>query len=218
VPGLLKVGLTGGIACGRTTLSRVLAARPGWLVLDADQVAHALMAEGGAAVAEIRGAFGEGVEAPGGGVDRKALGRIVFSDPGARRRLERILHPRILDIIDRDIEGFGRRVGSGVVVVDAALMVETGTHARHHRLVVAHCPRETQLSRLMARDRMSRGQAEARIAAQAPLEEKMALADYLIDTSGTLEETARATSAVADLLDEDMRSLPGLAPRRSGAS
>lgn len=212
------MGLTGGIACGRTTLSRVFAARPGWCVLDADQVAHALMAEGGAAVAEIRGAFGEGVSASDGGVDRKALGRLVFSDPAARRRLEGILHPMILDIIDRDMDSFGRRVGSGVVVVDAALMVETGTHARHHRLVVAHCPRPEQLARLMARDRMSREQAEARIAAQASLEEKMALADYLIDTSGTVEETAAATAAVAGLLEEDMRSLPRLSPRKGGAS
>ena len=218
MPGLLKVGLTGGIASGRTTLSRLFASLPGWLVLDADAVAHALMAEGGGAVDKISLTFGKGVRATDGGVDRRELGRIVFSDVAARRRLEAILHPMILDIIDRDMENFGRRAGSGVVVVDAALMVETGSHKRHHRLVVAHCPRAVQLARLMARDRMKRGQAEARIAAQAPIEQKMALADYLIDTGGTVAETLARAAEVAECLERDMEALPGLPVSRSGGA
>jgi dephospho-CoA kinase len=215
MPGILKVGLTGGIACGRSTLSRYLTAR-GMLVLDADSVAHELLARGGAAVEEVAVMFGEGVRLEGGGISRPALGKIVFQDPPARARLEAILHPRILAILDADTQAFERRRGEGIVVVDAALMVETGSFRRYHRLVVAHCSPEAQLARLMKRDGLTRESAAARIAAQAPLAKKIELADYAIGTDGGFEETKAATLRVAALLEEDLASLPHLAPRRKG--
>ncbi|MBI3451113.1 MAG: dephospho-CoA kinase [Acidobacteria bacterium] len=214
---VLRVGLTGGIACGRSTLSRFLAER-GMLVLDADAVAHSLLARGGAAVEVVAEAFGSRVRAEEGGISRKALGRIVFADAAEREKLERILHPRILAILDADAASFEARRGTGVVIVDAALMVETGSWRRYQRLVVAHCRRDEQLRRLMARDGLTRGAAESRLLAQLPLDRKTALADYLISTDGTLDDTRRETLRVADLLEEDLRSLPRLAPRTRGGT
>lgn len=216
MPGILRVGLTGGIACGRSTIGRHLRDRRGWLVLDADLVAHALTSEGGAAVERVLDAFGPGLRAREGGVDRRALGQIVFGDAGARAKLEGILHPMILGVLDADIAAFERRAGSGIVVVDAALIVETGRHRQYHRLVVAHCPLEVQRARLMSREGLTGEQAEARIRAQAPLAEKVAVADYLIDTGGTMAQTREEILRVTALLEEDLRVLPDLSPRRKG--
>lgn len=213
--GLLKVGLTGGIACGRSTLSRFLR-RPGWLVIDADAIVHGLMTRGGAAVGEILKVFGPAVGSTESGIDRKELGKVVFKDAAARRRLESIIHPGVYRCIDADTEAFERRAGSGIVVVDAALMVETGSWRRYHRLVVAHCPAPVQLRRLMNRDGLSEEEARARLAAQAPLEEKIALAHHTIYTGGTLEETRARTEAVALRLEEEMRALPGPGPDPAG--
>jgi len=214
--GVLKVGLTGGIACGRSAAAGFLAG-PGWLILDADKVAHALLAEGGGGVEPVVETFGAAVLREGGGIDRGTLARVVFADADARRRLERILHPLILGVIDADIASFEARAGEGIVVVDAALMVETGSYRRYHRLVVVHCPLEVQRERLVRRDRLSPQEADARIAAQAPLEAKIAVADYLIDTGGFLDRTREETMRVKRFLEEDLRALPLLAPRRPGA-
>jgi len=214
MPGVLKVGLTGGIACGWSTLSAVFEER-GMLVLDADKVAHSLMVEGGAAVSAVAAEFGPGVIS-GKGIDRPALGRIVFQDAGARARLEAILHPRILAILEAGTAAFEARRKPGIVVVDAALMVETGSWRRYQRLVVARAPRETQIERLMARDRITKDAAEARIAAQAPIEDKVALADYVIETGGSLEGTLQRTRQVAGMLEEDLSLLPDLPSRRKG--
>jgi dephospho-CoA kinase len=213
LPGLLRVGLTGGIACGRSTAAGFMGG-PGWLVLDADRIGHGLVAPGGAAVEEVLSAFGRELRAPGGGVDRRALARVVFADPLSRRRLEAILHPRILEAVDAAIAEFGRSRVGGIALVDAALMVESGAYRRYQRLVVAHCPRAVQKERLMRRDGVSSEEAEARLAAQAPLAEKTALADYLIDTGGSLDRTRAEARRVAALLEEDQRALPDLPARR----
>ncbi len=212
---MLRVGLTGGIACGRSTVGAFLKER-GILVLDADDVAHALLCEGGGAVGEVAAAFGPGVLRPGGGVDRTSLARVVFADAGARRTLEAILHPRILEVLDADVRAFESRRGEGIVVVDAALMVETGTYTRYHRLAVAHCKPEVQLRRLRLRSGLGSEEAAARVAAQAPLASKVAVADYLIDTGGSLDETKENTLRVVPLLEEDLRSLPLLKLRPRG--
>jgi dephospho-CoA kinase len=212
--GLLRVGLTGGIACGRSTIARFLEERDRWLLLDADRISHSLTGPGGGAVEEIVRELGEEYRGPDGGIDRAALGRLVFADPGARARLEGILHPMILEAVERAAAAFAGKGGDGVLMVDAALMVETGSFRRYHRLVVAHCPRRIQKERLRRRDGLGDEEADRRIASQAPTERKMALADYLIDTGGSLEETRRHTLEVAALLEEDQRLLPDLPPRR----
>ncbi len=213
--GILRVGLTGGIACGRSTAARHLL-RPGWLLIDADLIVHGLLAEGGSAAGAVIEAFGSQVCAPGGGVDRKALGAIVFSDEESRRRLEAIVHPLVYEVIERDMASFERRAGSGIVLIDAALMVETGSYRNYHRLVVVHCPPSDQIRRLMRRDRVPEEVARRRIGAQWPIEKKIAVADYTLDTGGTEEETRLRAQALAGLLEEDQRRLPDLPVRRKG--
>ena len=209
---ILSVGLTGGIACGRTTVCSILT-RLGACVVDMDAVAHLLVAPGGAAVARVEAAFGAGFLDATGGIDRKALGALVFGDTKSRRRLEGILHPMILAETGRIIEAFAAARGRGIAVSDAALLVETGGYRRYDRLVVVFCDPKLQLRRLMARDGLSQTDALARIAAQAPLDEKKELADYLIDTSTTLAETESRTHELYASLLEDLERLPDLPVR-----
>jgi dephospho-CoA kinase len=199
---IISVGLTGGIACGRTTVCAILA-RLGACVIDMDDLAHALVAPGGEAVSKVAEAFGDRVSDARGGIDRKVLGAIVFHDPARRAELEAILHPMIRAESEKIIGEFARSRGRGIAVTDAALLVETGAYRRYDRLVVVVCDPRLQLRRLMARDSLAEEEARARIAAQAPLEEKLKVADHVIDTSGTLAETeARAHEVYALLLDE----------------
>lgn len=215
-PRVLDVGLTGGIACGRTTVGGIFS-RLGALVLDMDKVAHELMAPGGAAVEAVAGAMGREFLDAAGGIDRRALGALVFSDRAARARLESILHPMILDTCQSRVARFGAQRGRGIAISDAALLVETGGHHRYQRLVVVFCEPELQLRRLMARDGFSEAEARLRIAAQLPLEEKKKVADYLIDTSGTLATTEVRAREVYGHLREDLDLLPDLPPRRSAS-
>jgi dephospho-CoA kinase len=210
---LLKVGLTGGIGTGRSTLSSSFRARDGWLVLDADKVAHELMAPGGEATSPIRDAFGKESVGAGGEVNRAVLGRKVFKDPVARRKLEKILHPMILARMEERAEAFAEAHMHPIAVFDAALMVETGSYKRYHRIVVAHCSRETQIERVILRDGAGREQVEARLQAQLPIEDKMAVADYLIDTTGTVDETLHRATRIAIQLESDARMLPNLPER-----
>ena len=211
---LLSVGLTGGIACGRTTVCAILA-RLGACVVDMDQLAHELVAPGGAAVEQVAEAFGTGYLDPQGGIRRKALASVVFHDPTARARLESILHPLILKKAETIIHDFETTRGPGIAVTDAALLVETGGWRRYHRLVVVACRPELQLRRLMARDGLSEEEARARIASQAPVDDKKKHADYVIDTSGTLAETETRTREVYAQLLEDLMALPDLPSRRT---
>jgi dephospho-CoA kinase len=190
---MLAVGLTGGIASGKSRVLGRLATR-GLQTLDLDRVAHDLMAPGGAAYADVVAAFGPGILGDGGAIDRQALGARVFADPAARSRLNALVHPRV-----RDAEGTWRAglpEGPGeVAVVDAALLVEAGLHLRFDRLVVAHCGEAEQLRRLMARDGLAEDAARARLRAQMPAERKRRFADLEVDTSGRPEDTdAAATS------------------------
>ena len=209
---ILSVGLTGGIACGRTTVCSILS-RLGACVVDMDAVAHRLMAPDGGAVGKVADAFGRRFLDPTGGIDRKALGALVFGDKDSRKRLEGILHPMILDETTRIIEAFAAVQGRGIAISDAALLVETGGYRRYDRLVVVYCEPELQLRRLMVRDHLSQADALARIAAQAPLDEKKGLADYTIDTSTTLAETETRTRALYALLLDDLEQLPDLPVR-----
>jgi dephospho-CoA kinase len=210
---ILSVGMTGGIACGRTTVGGYFS-RLGACVIDMDAVGHKLTDPGGAGVTMVIEAFGDGYLDPDGGVDRKALGVAIFSDESARRRLEAILHPLIREETDRMIAGFASAQGTGIAITDAALLVETGGHERYQRLIVVVCDPQQQLQRLMKRDGLDEQDARARIDAQAPLGEKARLADYLIDSSGTKSETEVRACEVYGLLLEDLAALPDLPERR----
>lgn len=195
---MLKVGLTGGIACGKTVVRRRLEER-GIPTLDADAVVHRLLGSGTEVTRQIAERFGESVIAPDGSVDRKALGAIVFADEEARKKLNAIVHPGVFREIERFFDE-RERASDPVAVVDAALMIETGSYRRYDRLVVVHCRPELQLERLMAREGLSREDAERRIRSQMPMEQKLAFADFLVDTSGSTEKTLEQTDDLASRL------------------
>jgi dephospho-CoA kinase len=205
---MLRVGLTGSIAVGKSYVSSVLA-ELGCHVLDADRTAREVVAPGTEGLRRVVEAFTPEVLDPEGALDRARLGGIVFADEDKRRLLNSILHPLIIAAQDEWLRGRERDDPSGVAVVDAALMIETGSYKRFDKLIVVHCREEIQLERLVRRDRLSREDAERRVAAQMPQAEKMRHADYLIDSSGTREETRARVAAVYE-------HLRALASRRPG--
>lgn len=191
---MLRVGLTGGIGCGKTTVAAMLR-ELGCHVIEADKVAHQLMQPGTPAFEEIVREFGARVVGPDGRIDRKALGAIVFEDSAKLQRLNRIVHPRVIEEQDRQLVELEKADRRGVAVVEAALLVEAGYHERLDRLVVVWCRPEQQRERLLARG-MPGEEIEKRIAAQMPLEMKRRLATDQIDCSGSLDETRRQVEAL----------------------
>ncbi len=190
---MLRVGLTGGIGCGKSTVAAMMG-ELGCQVLNADKMAHALSAPGEPAYDEIRRQFGPHVLAPDGSIDRARLATVVFADAHKLASLNAILHPPVLRQLDRELDRLAQGDAHGVAVVEAALLIESRYHQRLDRLVLVTCTREQQLERLTnpAFGRaMSREQAELRIAAQMPLEEKRKLAHDEIDASGSLDGTRK---------------------------
>ncbi len=198
---MLRVGLTGGIACGKTHVRKLLAEREA-ITVDADTVVHQLMDQQTELTEAIGERFGRDVLAPDGSVDRKKLGAIVFSDPDARRELNRLAHPKVIAEETR-LLAEAERKGVQIGVVDAALMIETGTYRDYDRLVVVYCPREVQLERLVARDGISPEDAARRVDAQLSVEEKKLYGHYVVDSSGSLEDTERRVGEVWDSLLRD---------------
>jgi dephospho-CoA kinase len=192
------VGLTGGIASGKSTVSAMLR-ELGAHVIDADQVARDVVAPGTPALAEIQARFGPAVLHEDGALDRKKLGAIVFADPDARRALERITHPRIAAATQQEI---ARLAAAGVdpVIYDAALIVENRLYTWMQGLIVVSVPPEMQVARLMIRDDIDEPAAQARIAAQLSLAEKVAVATHVIDNSGTRADTEAQVRALWERL------------------
>ena len=184
---MLHVGLTGGIACGKTTVAAMMR-ELGCVVIEADQIAHRLIEPGQPAYEEVLREFGRGVRAADGRMDRKKLAAIVFSDPAKLERLNRIVHPRVVEELDRQLAEVERTQPGAVVVVEAALLIEASYHERLDRLVVVWCEPEQQVARLLARG-LTLEQAERRIGAQMKLDQKRRIADEEIDCSGSLEAT-----------------------------
>ena len=203
---VLRVGLTGGIATGKSVVAAAFSEQ-GAFVLDADTLGHELTEPGTPAHGEILEVFGDGVLSAGGRIDRKKLGDRIFADPEARQRLNAILHPRILAEVEGRILDFARRSPGGIAVVQAALVVEAGARSRFDRIVVTHCDPETQARRLVERDGISREQARRRISAQAEPRERLAAADHVIDTSGSLDETRARAREVFIALRREWESL-----------
>ena len=190
---ILQVGLTGGIASGKSTVAGFLT-HLGAGVIDADSVAHDVVSPGGPAYAEVVARFGRRILGPDGTIDRGILGAVVFSDPGALEDLNAIVHPRVRAEAVRRMAELGS-VGFGIAVLDAALLVETGMYRDLDRLVVVRCDAASQIRRLVQRG-LTRREAELRLAAQAPIAHKVAVADYLIDTAGAMDDTRRDTERV----------------------
>lgn len=202
---MLLIGLTGGVATGKSTVVRRLK-ELGAAVIDADQLAREVVEPGEPALEEIRQRFGPEVIGEDGQLDRARLARIVFEDEEARKALEAIVHPRIRSRMRAKIEEF-KAQGEPVVVCDIPLLFETGVALDWvDRTVVVYAPKEVQLQRLMARNGLTLEEAERRIAAQMPTEEKARRADAVIDNSRGLEETFRQVDA---LWKEWMRDAAG---------
>jgi len=183
------VGLTGGIASGKSFVSRILASC-GAVVVDADRLAREVVEPGEPAYREIVEHFGDGVLMPDGTLDRKALGRIVFADPASRAELERITHPAIAERAARRVEEERGR-GTRVVFYAVPLLIEAGLVSTVDEVWLVTVDTETQLERLMKRDAVPREEALLKISAQMPLDEKIAYADVVIDNNGAREETER---------------------------
>lgn len=192
---MLRVGLTGSIAVGKSFVSALLA-ELGCHVLDADATAREVVAAGSQGLAKVVEVFGEDVLLEDGTLDRAKLGAIIFADERKRELLNSILHPFIIAAQDGELRAWERKDPQGIGVVDAALMIESGGYRRFDKLIVVHCRPEVQLARLMSRNNLTREEAQLRIAAQMPQEEKMRHADFLIDNSGDLAETRRQTEEV----------------------
>ncbi len=187
-------GLTGGIASGKSTVASRLRAH-GVPVIDADELAREVVEPGTEGLRAIVQTFGEGVLDSTGALDRKALARIVFSDVEARRRLNAITHPRI-GLRTAELADELARAGEPLACYEAALLVENGVADMFRPLVVVSCPPSVQIERVRARDDASRDDAMARIAAQKPLAEKVAVADFVIDTDGPVERSRQRTDDV----------------------
>ncbi len=207
------VGLTGGIASGKSTFAAALRAR-GVPVVDADALARAAVAPGSPALAEIARAFGPGVLAPDGGLDRKKMGALVFADPEARRRLEAITHPAVRAAMAEETARLAA-AGHDLAFYDTPLLYEVGLDRALDSVVVVWAPPHVQRARLVARDGLSTADADARIAAQLPIDEKAARADFVVENAGAPGELgAKADRLLADLRRGLARKLPNAAPLR----
>jgi dephospho-CoA kinase len=198
-------GLTGGIASGKSTVAGRFRGRcvP---VIDADALAREVVAPGTEGLRALVEAFGPGVLGPTGALDRRAVARIAFADDAARKTLNAITHPRITRLSVERAAALAEK-GEPLACYEAALIVENGVAEAFRPLVVVSCPEDVQLARVLARDAASAEDALARIRAQKPLADKVALADFVVDTGGTLEEGARradeALAAVCERVGVD---------------
>jgi dephospho-CoA kinase len=207
---MLRVGLTGSIAVGKSFVTGVLR-ELGCPVLDADRAARDVVAQGTEGLTAVVEAFGSTVLNPDGTLNRSKLGAIVFGDESQRVLLNSILHPRIIAAQDRVLTEWERADPNGIAVVDAALMIESGGYKRFDKLVVVFCEPEIQLERLISRDGLSRTEALKRISSQMPQDVKKRYADFLIDSSAGFEAARRQTEEVFALLRRE-------ADKRSAAS
>jgi len=195
---MLRVGLTGGIACGKSTVAVMLRERE-VLILDADPLVHEMLESGQPVYEEVVREFGPEILTPGLKIDRAKLAAIVFKDHARLARLNQIIHPRVMEVVQKWFAALDRSGGPRFAVVEAALLVEAGYREKLDRLVVVRCKPEQQIARLRARG-FSEEQARQRISAQMPIDEKAQLADDVIDASGSLEETERQVDELVDRL------------------
>jgi dephospho-CoA kinase len=205
-PFVLRVGLTGGIAAGKSTVARIFTSL-GATVMDADEIAHRLIEKGGAGYDPVTQAFGPGVLRDDGSIDRARIARIIFTDASRRAALEKILHPLIRA---EEMAQTARLAATGlgrIAVSNAALLIETGYYRDYHRVVVVHCAPEIQIERLVRRDALSEEDAKARIGAQMDPREKLKVAHYAIDTTPGFAATEVRARAVFRHLQLDLQAL-----------
>jgi dephospho-CoA kinase len=196
---MLKVGLTGGIACGKSFVGEALASF-GCLVIHSDEVGHEVLARGGEAYEPVVKEFGSEILTDEGAIDRRALAARVFGDADRLAWLNARVHPAVIRREEEAIAAFAAREPHGIAVVEAAILVETGSYKRFDKLILVTCGEEQQLARALKRGGASESDVRARIHRQMPLAEKRKFADFVIDTSGEKVDTLRQTRAVYDTL------------------
>jgi len=201
---LLVVGLTGGIASGKSTVCTIFR-DAGAIIIDADILARQVVIPGSRAWQGIKSAFGGQVIGPDGDIDRDLLGRIVFSDPGLRKRLESIVHPRVRERIESEIACLRESSPDALVIEDVPLLFEAGMAEGLDEIIVVYSPVNLQVQRLMRRDGIELEAAQARIASQLPMEDKRRRATIVIDNSDDLSLTAKQTIRLYDDLSQRAR-------------
>jgi dephospho-CoA kinase len=196
---MLKVGLTGGLACGKSFVGEILRGY-GCLLIQADELGHAVLAPGGEAYRAVVDEFGPEILDSEGRVDRRALGLQVFGAPEKLARLNSLVHPAVFHREEQILTEFASREPDGIAVVEAAVMIEAGSFRRYDRIVLVACREEQQVERALRRDGASEADVRARLSRQMPVEEKRKYAHFVIDTSGEKEDTARQTRALFEEL------------------
>jgi len=196
---MLTVGLTGGLACGKSFVGEELA-RLGCFLIQADEIGHEVLAPGGEAYGGVVAEFGREILARDGQIDRRALAARVFGSPDRLNKLNSLVHPAVFRREEELLGQFREREPHGIAVLEAAILIETGTYKRLDKLILVTCAEEQQVERALRREGAMESDVRARLSRQMPLEEKRKYADFVVDTSGTKEDTLRQTRAVYQAL------------------
>ena len=196
---MLAVGLTGGLASGKSFVGHALA-EFGCHLIEADELGHQVLLKGAEAYDAVIGEFGREIVGEDGQIDRAKLGALVWNSPERLEKLSSLVHPPVIAREERMLAEIARNDPRAIVVVAAAILVETGRYTRFDRLIVVVCDREQQIARAMERGKSTREQVLARLDRQLPLEEKLRVADYVIDTSGAKEKTLEQVRTVYESL------------------
>jgi dephospho-CoA kinase len=196
---MLKIGLTGGLACGKSFVGQALASY-GCYLIHADELGHEALAPGGTAFEPAVAEFGRDILDAAGQIDRRRLAARVFGDAEALARLNRLVHPAVQRREEQLMAEFAAREPQGIAVVEAAILIENGRYKNFDRLILVTCSEEQQVARAIHRGGLDEAEVRARLSRQMPLAEKRKFADFIIDTSGAKEETLRQTRAVYETL------------------
>lgn len=196
---MLKVGLTGGLACGKSFVGQALAGL-GCHLIEADELGHEVLSPGGEAYADVVREFGPGILKADGSIDRKRLAAEVFDNPERLQKLNGLVHPHVFRRERELIEQYARNDPEGIVVVGAAILIETGSYKQYDRLILVECDEGLQIERALKRDHADAQEVRARLQRQMPLAEKRKFADFVINTSGSKEETLHRVLEVYEAL------------------
>jgi len=191
----MLIGLTGGIGSGKSIVAGMFKSL-GAYIIDADQISRELMTPGSETYKKVVNTFGQEILKDDQGIDRKKLGDIVFGDPEEIARLNECTHPAIFREVDREIDEIRQKNPDGIIIIDAALLIETAAHERFDKLIVVYADEETQLKRLKERDGFPEEEAQKRISSQMPLKDKIKYADYVIDNDEGLENTQKQVEEI----------------------
>jgi len=206
---MLRVGLTGGIATGKSTAGQMFV-ELGCHLIDSDRITHQLFEPGQSVHKTVVEQFGKRIVAPDGTIDRRILGEIVFKeDPEARLKLNRLVHPAVIQRQQEWLNEMQQKDPDGVAIVDAALMIEVGTYKNYDKVIVVTCSPEIQKRRLLERSGLKEDEIDARIRSQMPMSEKVKYADFVIDNSGDLADTRRQVTEINARLRESAANTSG---------